>query len=193
MSLKILGGMARGLNLEAPDQVSTRPTSIMLRRKIFDAHQDLSTRIFYDLCAGSGAMGFEALSRGAENVTLVENNRIVLKYIEKNKIIMSKNIPHIEQKLRVSNLEVMKFLEFEKNNFLENPNVILYFDPPYSEGILYKKFYEKLRDFESFDGEIWIEACEQKTPADALEFPSFLEEIKRYNHSHHFIAILKMK
>jgi 16S rRNA (guanine966-N2)-methyltransferase len=59
MALKILQGEAKGLSLVAPSS-GTRPTSVLLRRKVFDAHQDMSDSIFIDCCAGTGAMGLEA-------------------------------------------------------------------------------------------------------------------------------------
>ena len=58
MSIKILGGFARGQVLAVPKTDSIRPTSVMLRRRIYDFFQDLDGFYFLDICAGSGAMGF---------------------------------------------------------------------------------------------------------------------------------------
>ena len=66
MSVKILGGFARGLNLLVPKGDLIRPTSIMLKRRVFDFFQRMDDKIFIDLCAGSGAVGLEAWSRGAQ-------------------------------------------------------------------------------------------------------------------------------
>lgn len=73
MAINILGGHAKGHALFVPPTSITRATTVMLRRKFFDAHQDLTNCLFIDLFAGSGAMGLEACSRGAERVILVED------------------------------------------------------------------------------------------------------------------------
>ena len=67
MAVTILGGQAAHWAVNLPAQVNFRPTSVMLRRKLFDAHQDWTGERFFDVCAGSGAMGMEAASRGAES------------------------------------------------------------------------------------------------------------------------------
>ena len=85
MSLKILGGFARGQILAVPKGDLIRPTSVMLKRRIYDFYQDLSGVTFIDLCAGSGAMGFEAWSRGARRIYLNEVNRHVLMTLEENR------------------------------------------------------------------------------------------------------------
>jgi 16S rRNA (guanine966-N2)-methyltransferase len=63
MSIKILGGIAKGTILFLPDEKLTRPTLVLLKRKIFDAIQNFDGKIFIDACAGSGAIGLEAWSR----------------------------------------------------------------------------------------------------------------------------------
>jgi hypothetical protein len=74
MSIQILGGLARGRTLDVPTGNLIRPTSVMLRRRLFDARQDMSSFHFYDLCSGSGSVGIEAWSRGAEALFLNEKN-----------------------------------------------------------------------------------------------------------------------
>ena len=74
MSVKILGGPLKGLDLKVCDSKTLRPTSVMLRRKIFDSHQNLEGFFFVDACAGTGAVGIEAFSRGAQKSYFFENN-----------------------------------------------------------------------------------------------------------------------
>ena len=85
MSLRIIAGKFKGRLLKAPKGPSTRPTQGMLREAVFNIcqHSIEHTR-FLDLFAGSGAMGFEALSRGASHVTLVEPNRAAIACIKEN-------------------------------------------------------------------------------------------------------------
>lgn len=83
--VRIISGEQRGRRLRAPEGLATRPTSDRVREALFNI---LSTRIqganFLDVCAGSGAVGLEALSRGAERAVFVEQSRRALEYLESN-------------------------------------------------------------------------------------------------------------
>ncbi len=86
MSLAITGGLHKGRKLFSPDKRSAvRPTSGKVRQSLFNI---LSSRLpdvrFLDLYAGSGAVGLEALSRGAQKVTLVENNHKTFQTLKRN-------------------------------------------------------------------------------------------------------------
>ena len=74
-ALRVVAGEARGLRLDVPDGPSTRPTSDRVREAVFNALESLGAiegaRVL-DAFAGSGALGIEALSRGADHVTFVE-------------------------------------------------------------------------------------------------------------------------
>ena len=71
--------------LKVLDVNSLRPTSVMLRRKFFDSFQDWEGINFCDLFAGSGAMGFEALSRGSKKILLNEKNKRVAEQLRFSK------------------------------------------------------------------------------------------------------------
>lgn len=83
--LRLTGGQFRGRLIEAPRHDRTRPTQAKLRQAVFNSLQALipDSKVL-DLFAGSGALGFEALSRGAVHVTFVESDRTACKLIEKN-------------------------------------------------------------------------------------------------------------
>ena len=81
MTLRILGGYLKGLKLDVNEK-TTCPTGVMLKRRIFDARQYLEGVHFIDLCAGSGSVGIEALSRGATKVSLVESDYNAINCIE---------------------------------------------------------------------------------------------------------------
>lgn len=75
-SVRIIGGAWRRRLLHFPDVPGLRPTSDRVRETVFNwLGQTLHGRACLDLFAGSGALGFEALSRGAERVTFVESDR----------------------------------------------------------------------------------------------------------------------
>jgi 16S rRNA (guanine966-N2)-methyltransferase len=83
--VRIIGGESRGRRLKAPRGRAVRPTSDRAREALFDI---LAPRIrgsrFLDLFAGVGAVGLEALSRGAEQVVMVEASERVARVIEDN-------------------------------------------------------------------------------------------------------------
>lgn len=78
-SPRILGGHARGRALTAPMGLTTRPLRALVRRSLFDMlGPSIEGAAFLDLYAGAGTVGFEAYSRGAERVVLVERDRVAL-------------------------------------------------------------------------------------------------------------------
>jgi 16S rRNA (guanine966-N2)-methyltransferase len=85
MALKICGGSLRGRLLAAPKGDQTRPTSSQVRAALFNIlGQSCTDWMVLDLFAGSGAMGVEALSRGAKSACFVESHRLALQALRKN-------------------------------------------------------------------------------------------------------------
>src|SRR5688572_2932073 len=83
VSVRIVAGRFRGRRLECPKR-GTRPTLERVREALFSILGDLEGLSVVDLYAGSGALGFEALSRGARQVALVEADRNAAALIRKN-------------------------------------------------------------------------------------------------------------
>jgi len=83
--MRVIAGKYRGRNLKGPPSLEVRPTSDRLRETLFNV---IAPRIngarFLDLCAGSGAVGIEALSRGASQVTFVDRSRQMCALIKSN-------------------------------------------------------------------------------------------------------------
>lgn len=124
--MRVIAGIYKGRRLKTLEGLSVRPTSDRLRETIFNI---LTPRIegarFADICAGSGAIGIEALSRGAQYVTFIESS------IKAARII-SENLRNcgIRRDYRVINRDVIRAL---KSLASENAQFdIIYFDPPYN-------------------------------------------------------------
>jgi 16S rRNA (guanine966-N2)-methyltransferase len=127
--MRIIAGIYKGRRLKTLEGLSVRPTSDRLRETIFNI---LTPRIegarFADVCAGSGAIGIEALSRGARHVTFVESSLKAAR-------IISENLRNcgIREDYRVINrdaIRALKNLASEKAQF-----DVIYFDPPYNSDL----------------------------------------------------------
>ncbi len=129
--LKITGGSLRGRRIAAPKGKNTRPTSEKVRQGIFDALinlVDLQGICVVDLFAGSGALGIEALSRGAAEVIFVESRLRAADGIRAN----LKRIEPLDGTGRVVASPVAAWLK--RPRFEQPPRLIL-LDPPYTAGL----------------------------------------------------------
>lgn len=130
--LRVIGGTWRGRRLDFPDSKGLRPTSDRLRETLFNWLQwALPGSHCLDLFAGSGALGFEAVSRGASEVVLVEALPQVAKYLRENAIRLGANRIHI------LNERADVYLRGTSQLF-----DIVFLDPPYGEGLLEPTLYQ---------------------------------------------------
>ena len=97
-----------------------RPTQARVRKSIFDILQTVVGEKALDLYAGSGSLGFEALSRGAASVTFVELNAKVVGVIEKNRLLFDSH------KITILYSDVFRYLRSCKEEF-----DLIFADPPY--------------------------------------------------------------
>ena len=82
--MRIVAGSRKGHRIEAPKGAATRPTSDFVREAAFNLIGPVDGAAVIDLFAGSGAMGLEALSRGAESCVFVESDRDACRTIDAN-------------------------------------------------------------------------------------------------------------
>jgi 16S rRNA (guanine966-N2)-methyltransferase len=82
--MRIISGSRRGARIAAPKGLATRPTGDRVREAAFNLIGPVDDARVLDLFAGSGAMGLEALSRGAASVTFVESDRAACRTIQDN-------------------------------------------------------------------------------------------------------------
>lgn len=160
--LNILGGHLKGMKLKVPTQ-GTRPTSVMLRRKLFDQFIQWEEIIFIDLCAGSGSMGIEALSRGAREVQVIEKFSEAYKLLKVNTDLAASRMP-TGSILKVFKWDYQKALVSTLQNLSDSSVVYFYFDPPYELAHLYDKLAEICSEYleQSAKAFWWIESDHKK-------------------------------
>lgn len=124
MPMRVIAGTYKHRHLTYPeDDKNIRPTKDRIKEAFFSAIGDVSNKVFLDLCAGTGGMGIEALSRGASFCYFVDNNRKSLSYIKNN--IASLNIDNC----LIIDKDALESIKIIRN---QNKKVdIVYFDPPY--------------------------------------------------------------
>jgi 16S rRNA (guanine966-N2)-methyltransferase len=128
MGMKIVGGYARGLELaDLAEQSGVRPTVGRSREALFNALGDLTGARVLDLFAGSGALGLEAASRGAEYVMLVELERSRLPVIEANIArVLKTGCPG---RIELKNADATSPVRYLAGEVFD----LVFADPPYAE------------------------------------------------------------
>ncbi len=129
--MRVIAGIYRSRALKAPDGLATRPTSDRLRETLFNV---LAPRIagaaFLDLYAGSGAVGIEALSRGAARVVFVEQAQVALAVLRANLEKLG-----IGDGVEVRARSVRDFLRGTESGGFD----IVFLDPPYDAVAEYER------------------------------------------------------
>jgi 16S rRNA (guanine966-N2)-methyltransferase len=119
--VQILAGRYKGVNIQTSAKYEYRPTQSKVRKSLFDILGDLSDKTVIDLFAGSGILGFEALSRMAKKVIFVETNKYLVQLLYKNCLKID------QQKCSIKNIDAYKFIK-EKH-----PADLIMVDPPYGQ------------------------------------------------------------
>jgi 16S rRNA (guanine966-N2)-methyltransferase len=138
---------------------ATRPTSARVREAVFNIWQGklLDCR-WLDLCAGSGAMGAEALCRGAAVVVAVEKSAAACRVVTQN----WQKVAKAHQQFQVINSDVVRWINQQQADALESPSKsqpfdYIYFDPPYAEG-LYEPVLSQLAAYLTVSGEAAVKS-----------------------------------
>ncbi len=127
-TVRINAGEWRSRLLKFPDAEGLRPTPERVRQTVFNwLGQDLTGLNCLDLFAGTGVMGFEALSRNARTAVLVEKTPAVYKAIVENKTALKADAA------KVFNIDALSFLAHNRESF-----EVIFLDPPYNQGWLAK-------------------------------------------------------
>lgn len=126
--MRVISGKARGTKLGSIESLSTRPTLDRVKESLFNIIQNnLKGAVILDLFAGSGQLGIEALSRGADKAYLCDINRDAVKMIKQN---LEKT--KLKDKAVVINEDYKKALRILNTNEKFD---IIFIDPPYKEDI----------------------------------------------------------
>jgi 16S rRNA (guanine966-N2)-methyltransferase len=124
-SVRIIGGRYRRRVLRFPDSEGLRPTPDRVRETLFNwLGQELDGQHCLDLFAGSGALGFEAASRGAARVVMIEQAPKVLAALNEN-AKMLQNPPEVE----IMRRDALQYLASTNTKF-----DLIFIDPPYHKG-----------------------------------------------------------
>lgn len=126
--IRIIGGTHRGRSIRTVPGRTTRPTSSLVRKALFDIARDASGGRVLDLFSGTGAIALEALSRGAKDAVVIEQAKPAIATILSNARSLG-----LDDRLTVVRGDVMRSLE-EKNPFWSalGPFSLIYADPPYA-------------------------------------------------------------
>ena len=124
--MQIISGKARGVILDTVDTLDIRPTSARARKALFDSLGSFEDAIILDLCAGSGAMGLEAASRGAAIVYSVEKDPRHVKVIERN--INKVRKTGVETQINLIHSDILNMGKIK--NAIDEVDLI-FADPPY--------------------------------------------------------------
>jgi len=152
--VRIIGGDLRSRMISFPDANGLRPTPDRVRETLFNwLGQTLYGRTCLDLFAGSGALGFEAASRGAERVVMVENNPVVFRALQDNlKKLGTKNVSaHCQDGLEFALRDVQTY-------------DVIFLDPPFqynSGGDYLPKLLSALPQRLRENGLVYVESGEK--------------------------------
>ncbi len=184
--MRVIAGQARRLKLTAPKGSDTRPTQDKIKETLFNIlAPDIYGVNFLDLFAGSGAIGIEALSRGAKRCTFIEKDKNAVYAIRKNL-----ETTHFTDKATVISSDVLASLY---NLVSSEKYDIVFMDPPYSLG-LEDKVLRILAglDIINEDTLIIIEAKADNDLSFATGLGYDITRIKEYkNNKHVFLKLLK--
>lgn len=127
MLMRIITGSARGRRLITPEGLDVRPTPEKVKEALFSALQfDIEGRRILDLFAGSGQLGLEALSRGADSAVFVDSSPVSVKTVQKNL-----EATGLTDRAKVCRTDYAAFCASSRETF-----DIAFLDPPYAKGLL---------------------------------------------------------
>ena len=176
--MRVITGSARGMSLRTLEGETTRPTTEKVKEAVFSAIQfEIEGRKVLDLFAGSGQMGIEALSRGADNCVFVDSDKGAVKVIKEN---IEKT--GFSDSSTVVQMDSLAFLNMNIKKF-----DIVFLDPPYSTGLLEKA----IKNVSCFVNEGGIIVCEHPFGDEMPEETDGLTKYRSYKYSKTAVTIYR--
>lgn len=160
--MRVISGTARGTGLFSPQGTTTRPTSDFVKENLFNIIQaDLGGINFLDLFAGSGAIGIEALSRGASFATFVDIS-------QKSIDLIRRNLAKVRLEQRANVIKGDAGAAIKKIAAGGQKFGIIFLDPPYFEGLVEKTLASIVTEnILATDGYIVLEMSKTETATNA--------------------------
>ena len=190
--MRIISGKFRGRKLIKFNKEGIKPTTDKMRESIFnivisylkinEKKNNLPLENFnvLDIFAGTGALGLEAISRGAEKVTFIEKTRDNLRVLYKNTDLLE-----IKEKVKI----IKKSIRNVKK--IEGQFDLIFMDPPYQMDLIIKKTLKKVLDFKIIKKKtvIVLEHAKKKK----IVIPKEYEIIKEKNYGNSGLILIKLK
>jgi len=156
--MRIISGQFRGRKLKTLEGMNTRPTADRVKESLFNI---LNTKVYdanvLDLFAGSGALGLEALSRGAASCVFVDSSKEAIDIVKENV-----DLCKVQENSKIINKDYLEVLKNINNKF-----DIIFVDPPYSKGIEIVVL-ENVKDILTEDGMVIIETDHTDIPPEEI-------------------------
>ena len=190
--MRIIAGKFRGRKLIKFNKEGIKPTTDKMRESIFnivisylkinEKNNNLPFEKFnvLDIFAGTGALGLESISRGAENVTFIEKSKDNLR-------VLYKNIDHLKvsEKVKIIKRSIRKVKK------IDGQFDLIFMDPPYQMDLIIKKTLKKILDFKIIKKEtlIILEYAKRKK----LNIPKDFKVIKKKDYRNSSLKLIKLK
>lgn len=178
--MRVIAGKVRGRSLVTPSGKHTRPTTDRIKETLFNIIQaEVPDSRFLDLFSGSGGIAIEALSRGASEAVLVDNNREAVACIKEN--IKKTNMQDVTLVMPVEVMQALRRLNGTGRAF-----DIIFMDPPYNNG-----FEENVINFllgsslVKEDTLIIVEVSDDTDISYMYDLTCTLERVKEYKTNRH--------
>jgi 16S rRNA (guanine(966)-N(2))-methyltransferase RsmD len=183
-TVRINAGSWRSRIIKFPDAEGLRPTPERVRQTLFNwLGQDLTGLRCLDLFAGTGVMGFEALSRGASAVTMVEKSNLACAALHANKTLLNAAAANIVQQ------DAVQFLAQNSQQYQ-----LIFLDPPYNKAWLAQVMPQLARCLHA-DGRLYVEAefaLDDALKADSQPFLAGWQVLKQSKAGNVFYHLLKL-